>query len=319
MPVPQGQETTVLSDGGVLYLYYELESHTLTFYADTEGREVLRTETVYYGTDLSGFKDFEPSARPYDTFAAWAMESLNNIYSYTQQDEVSINPRLQGKLVEWDTLDLTEDMAVYPVWIHDRLVVNIDLGADDVSLDEAQETTFTVNLDEKIVMRYLAGASRPGFELAGYYTQSGVLWNGGDWKDLPYVTEGWDETAGWGVTPEYCDKTEDGREIIQTYEARKYRYYTVTLTAHWTPVPVSMVYDPGEGSGSVTDPGTYGLGDVVTVSSEIPEAPEHRTFAGWKIGTDDTLYTPGGHFVFHDWSLVQDGRLTLTAQYIDTP
>ena len=319
IPFSPEQEIEELTTEGNVYLYYALENHTLTFYADTEGSEVLWEDTVYYGTSLSSYRDFEPPAREHGTFAAWATESLSNIHYYTEKDEVSLNPILEGKLVDWDSLVLTEDMDVYPVWINDRLQVHIDLGAEDVSLDEEQATSFTVNLDEKIVMRYLAAAARPGYELAGYYTQGGVLWNGEDWKNLLYEQEGWNESAGWDVTPEYCDRDADGWDIIRFNEARKFKYYTVTLTARWTPVPVSIVYDPGEGSGMVTDPVTYGLGDIVTVSMDTPAAPEHKTFIGWKIGTGDMICGPGGSFVLDDWSEVRDNALTLTAQYIDTP
>ena len=322
--VYEGQTIGELRDVDILYLYYELEHHTLTFYSDTEGTDVLKTENVYYGESMSEYKDVAPPERPNDTFAAWATEPVKGIHSYTEQDEETINPKLDGKLVDWDNLTLTEDMAVYPVWIHDRLEVHIDLGAEDAELDPKQATDFVVNLDEKIAMHYLKDATRPGYELAGYYTQGGVLWNGEGWADLDYIEpanpDDWnDETAGWGVTPEYCDKKADGSDLVQINEARKFKYYTVTLTAHWTPIPVSVEYDPGEGDGSITDARTYGLGDTVTIPPEKPVVPENRTFIGWTLGTGDTLYSPGGSFVFDDWSLVQNGKLTLTAQYIDTP
>ena len=168
---------------GDVYLYYALESHALTFYADTEGREVLRTDTVYYGTSLSDYQYYEPPVRPNDTFAAWATESLYGIDAYTEGDGVTINPDLAGRLVDWDSLVLTEDMEVYPVWIHDRIEVYLDPGADDVSMDGAQALAFAVDLDEKLAMRYLIAATRPGYELTGWYTQGGVLWNGEDWRD----------------------------------------------------------------------------------------------------------------------------------------
>jgi hypothetical protein len=75
-PFTQGQTIEGLTFEGDVYLYYELENHALTFYADAEGREVLRTDTVYYGTSLSDYQDFAPPARPNDTFAAWATQSL---------------------------------------------------------------------------------------------------------------------------------------------------------------------------------------------------------------------------------------------------
>ena len=307
-----------------LYLYYALESHTLTFCGDTEGTEIFRTETVYYGTALSGFKNVQPEARPNYTFAAWATEPGIIVDGLYEADEVTPNPVLEGKLVDWETLALTDDMAVYPIWIHDRLKVVIDPGADDAFLDEEQARDFTVDLNEKVAMRNLVNASRPGYELAGWYTQRGVLWNGENWKTLSYVAEGWDETAGWGVTPEYCDKDNNGNDLIRKNRKRKFSYYTVTLTAHWTPKKVLVRYNPGDHplyEHRVPNDMLVTYGSTTELAQALDAEPGYE-FTGWKA-PDGKLYSAGGTFRFDNWN-AQDNpdaavgnTITLTAQYVE--
>ena len=232
--VQAGQTISLGGKASALYLYYELAPFDLTFYGDTEGTVVWKTESVPYGTWLAGFATETPPAREGYTFAGWATEPNIRVNSLLEKDGTTLKPKLQGKMMDWNNTTATADMAVYPIWIRDRLKVVLD--ADGGVLDAAQATTFWVDIDEKVVMRYLKAATREGYTLAGWYTSGGVLWNGSNWNTLGYVADGWTETEGWGVTPEYCDKA-GGEPVYLTDSARKFNYYTVTLTARWSPGP----------------------------------------------------------------------------------
>ena len=322
-PAYAGENLNVGNGVNVLYLYYALEDNPLTFYSDTEGAKVLKTASVRYGTAPAAYEDAEPEDRENYTFAGWATEPGIVVDSYLKKDEVKLNDALQGKLVNW-TAQMKEAKSVYPIWIRDRLAVVLKEDVGDTSesnlyLDAKQSKSFTVNLNEKLGMRYLKSAGRDGYKLDGWYTQGGVLWNGAGWETLEYAEDPTKETEGWGVTPEYCDKLENGLDYIQTNEKRKFNYYTVTLTAHWSPVPVGLQYDLNGGTGPIADSGSYKLGDTVTVADAVPTSPSGQTFIGWKLGNGTTLYNSGGQFVFDNWSVVANGTIKLTAQYMDTP
>ena len=303
---------------------YKSDAHDLTFYEDTEGTVAWKKISLAEGSSLEQYADYgsaEPNILKKDgsTLAGWATEPGIVVHSYYDQDG-QLNPKLEGKLVDWDS-SISEDMNVYPIWIADRIYVKILPDAKDVVIDEAQSLEFTANIDEKIAMRYLVYAAREGYTLDGWYTQSGVLWNGENWKSLEYVSEGWDETAGWGVTPEYCDKDEKGDPIISYNDDRKFVYRTITLTARWSPKTVTVKYELGthhaEGQ-TAPENGQVTLGNSITLA-QAPSAHSDYIFTGWKA-PDGKLYSAGGSFLFDDWKAQgeldeENPTITMTAQY----
>lgn len=236
---------------------------------------------------------------------------------------------------------VTGPMSFYPVFVKDRLEIHLDLGAyDEVAagkeypwyisrgyesgatnavMDPRQNRQFTVNIDEKIRMLYVddegnidsdAGmirATRPGYDLAGWYTGNGVLWNGENWQNAT-TPESW-----VAMTPEYTDNSTPVK-----HPERPYNYHTVTLTAKWTPKTVIVEYDLAGGTQSATtgDRETA-LGSTLTLDG-APTKGQYK-FVGWKIGTSDTLHSAGETFTFNDWSLVTDGVINVTAQYAYDP
>ncbi len=305
--------------------------HSLTFYKDTEGKEVWQKKLLNDGTSLKKYAEYGLKApdileKEGYTFAGWATEPGIVVNSYCDKNG-DLDPKLEGKLVDWNA-EMSEDMDVYPIWIRDRLNVVIvpggdDPDGDDVNIDDAQSRNFTVNIDEKIVMRYLAKATREGYELDGWYTKEGVLWNGENWKTLKYVSEGWTETEGWGVTPEYCDKNENGDPVVRTNAERKFNYYTVTLTASWIPAKVTVRYDLGDHAASgaaVPDSSALTLGNTATLAA-APDTANEYIFTGWKA-PDGKQYSAGGTFLFDDWTAQVDPdadppSITMTAQYTE--
>ncbi len=242
---------------------------------------------------------------------------------------------------------VTGPMSFYPVFVKDRLEIHLDLGAyDEVAadkeypwyisrgyesgatnavMDSRQNRQFTVNIDEKIRMLYVddegnidsdAGmirATRPGYDLAGWYTSKGVLWNGENWQNA--TTPG-----SWvAMTPEYTDNSTPVK-----HPDRPYNYHTVTLTAKWTPKTVSVKYDLGDHPATGQTPpadGSTALGSALTLP-DAPSAADQYKFVGWKIGTSDTLRSPNESFTFNDWSLVTGSEtpvINVTAQYAYDP
>ena len=320
----EGESTETGSTDSYIQILNTYGKHSLTFYKDTEGTEVWQKHMLNDGTSLDGYSEYgteEPNTLEKEgyTFAGWASEPNIVVDSYRDKNG-ELDPKLEGKLFDWDT-NISEDMNAYPIWIRDRLKVVIDPDADGVDIDEAQSLEFTTNIDEKIVMRYLAKAARDGYELDGWYTSGGVLWNGENWKTLDYVTDGWTETAGWGMTPEYCDKNEAGDPVIHTDADRRFNYYTVTLTAHWIPKEVALMYDTGDHAASgaaVPDSSTLTLGSMEELAA-APDASSEYLFTGWKA-PDGKLYSAGGTFLFDDWAAQVDPdsdppSITMTAQY----
>ena len=123
--------------------------------------------------------------------------------------------------------------------------------------------------------------TREGYKLDGWYTSGGAKW---------------DEQGSWGVTPEYCDKGADAKPIYLSNAKRKFNYYTVTLTAHWTPDEPAQTDEPDGNKYTITFDSLGGTfadldGSPSTTSLELesgavvtaPAAPvkEHYDFAGW--------------------------------------
>ena len=326
-PTAEGR-SVALEKHDKLYVYYARNVRRLTFYSDSEGNEVLKSESVLYGAPLAPYEATRPEARENHTFAAWSPDANIRVNALRDKDG---NLTEGVTLADWSQTMPDEDLKLYPIWIHDRLEIHLDLGAYDAlnneawyssdgadpntpaEMDASQSRDFTVNLNERVAMKQLAAATRPGYALAGWYTQDGVLWNGEGWEDLPYA-DGFDETAGWGVTPTYCDKDVTGKAVIGTNAARAFNYYTVTLTARWTPVNVTLTY-AGEGEPMPPDAVTR-LGDTVIIGA-APAAPG-KVFVGWQ-DANGTLHSPGEEFVFEDWTLQSGGVITLRSTFRNAP
>ena len=312
---------------GKLYVYYARNAYTLTFYSDSEGKTALQSETVSYGAPLAQYESVKPADMENYTFAAWSPDKNIQVSAFRDKQGNLTNG---VTVIDW-TGEMTDDdtkvyrmetmpdknVNAYPIWIHDRLVVHLDLGAYDslnheewyssegldantpATMSSEQARQFTVDLNEQVRMGNLVEATREGYQLIGWYTQNGTPWNG-----------------EWGVTPWYCDEDENGDDLIAFEDNRKYNYYTVTLTARWAPIKVALAY-AGDGEPLPQDDGLYGLGDTIVIGA-APVAPAGKIFSGWR-DAKGTLHSPGEHFVFEDWTLQSGGVITLTSAFINAP
>ncbi|MBR2594018.1 MAG: InlB B-repeat-containing protein, partial [Firmicutes bacterium] len=290
---------------------------SITFYEDMDGNRTTGAEqTAEVGDPLSTItKPADPSKDGF-YFAGWTTEKAEDTktgYDYKQampDDESCI-------LADFENGTVTGETKFYPMFIKDRLNVILVPGGDSatpvtmgIGADgKTQSTDFTVNIDEPIQMTGLISTTRDGYELEGWYTANGMEWN----PDGTDVSSTW-----WDMTPEYADNSTPVK-----HPDKPYNYYTVTLTAKWTPKAVTVKYDLGaHPADSATAPadGSTALGSKLPIPA-APAAEDEYKFIGWQ-DKNDTLYTytPEENYTFNDWTLVgSDGNLTLTAQYIDNP
>ena len=311
-----GENVPLSGDNQDLYLYYARQTFELVFYSDSDGKTVAKTYRVAYGAALSGYAGETLPERQDYTFAGWA--SAPNQTSYANKNGV-----VNETVIDWGAETMpAETKHVYPVWVHDRLNIRLDLGGLDAennnewynpdaydastpaSMDAEQVRDFDVDLGELIRMGAMNAATRVGYTLEGWYTQDGVKWN-----------------AEWGLDPEYCTKDANGEYDKYKNDTRRYSVYAVILTARWKPIEIGVVYDTNGGSGTVTDGASYKLGDTLTIA-DAPTPPDGKTFVGWK-DNNSVLHTPGENLLFTDWSIVGSvsgaDAILLTADYIDTP
>ena len=267
----KGCKTWDIADDTTLYAQWT-KAVTVSFFNDVKGSEVLEKTPVTAGTKLSEITlPADPSKEGY-YFAGWTDVK-------TDQDDYTWEQATPGNdqyiLTDFDDTPVDSDIAFYPVFVRDTLNVILDLGAADADMDSSQAQSFYVDIDEKIQMTYMIAATRPGYDLSGWYTKGGVLWNGSDWENAT------SEDDWWPMTPEYTDGS--GYTSTGT-EKEPWNTYTVTLTAHWTPKTAAVTYDLGDhAAAGQTAPadGTATLGGEVTLAS-APNAETDYVFVGWR-------------------------------------
>lgn len=292
---------------------YVHQLNNLVFYSDIAGTRVQEKATLREGTDLAEYIGRRVYRADYN-FIGWTTEpKTDGEYSYknTLPDDDQKTPEDKEaypyvELFEFENATMPkEGLKLYPVLVRDRLRVILDPnGGTMVEGDDGQPqaTEFTVDINEKLRMQGMNTAAKYGYELDGWYTQSGVKWN-----------------ENWGVTSEYCTKDPEGNPVRTEEEGKNYYYYTVELTAAWTPLEVEVVYNDGKQDSTDTSAGMARLGSTITLA-DAPTPEDGYLFTGWKYSAGD-LHSAGEEFIFDDskWGLVEEGKLKFTAQYEEKP
>ena len=105
------------------------------------------------------------------------------------------------------------------------------------------------------------------------------------------------EFAGWFVNDETTLRQPGDKVTVNA---------NVTLTAQWKNVKYTVTIDPNNGEATSTEQVEYN--SIFELPVAPTTAPEHKQFAGWKVGIDETLRQPG-------YELTVTGNVTVTAQW----
>lgn len=254
---------------------------TVVFYADSMGNTIHEKALVKPGSLLSRSVPEAPEVPEGTTFAGWSYEP--DRHQYMKKTGV-----LHSYVADPYETTVTEDLALYPLFVNDRLNVILVPGDGTANLKDSagieQSLDFIVNMNEKLRMEAMNAAVRDGYELDGWYTQGGVKWD-----------------PSYGVSSEYCDRDEEGKPILLTNQERRFNYYTVTLTARWQPRSVRVAYTvSGHGQGTAPADGSVLTEQTLTLPGSV-DAEGGWRFAGWqdRLGT---MHAPGETLGYAEWA-----------------
>ena len=246
---------------------FKVESGTvrLVFYEDMAGTKIGKDLYVDAGSSLAEYADTKPSEDPEDySFAGWTFEpKTEGDYSYKETiGEDSI-------LFDFDDNMPAQTLRLYPVFIKDRLRVVLDLGDGGSEVTpakfgprpdgEEQSKVFYAEINEKLQMEALDTATRPGYKLAGWYTNGGIRC-----------------TKDWAITPKYCEVDEKGEPVIGRKD--NFDYYTLRLTAKWAPLSITVKYVADGKATEIKNAAEIG-GKLVL--AEAPEVTDDMVFDYW--------------------------------------
>ena len=238
----EGEKITIPEGKAALYIYYARQAYKLTFYSDITGTEEKVSYEVPYGSSLGKYAA-ETASQDGCTFAGWSE-------TYRRGGEYTYEYAMPGSkyycVADLPSLTMPAgDKGLYPVFVPYRVLVLLDVGAVDLYANEtnmngwknpvvytdtsapalmkaSQWRAFYVDAGELIRMDSgMNSISRAGYSKEGWFTQDGVQW-----------------MAGWETGPEYCDKDASGKAVLKEHDSKAFMYYTMTLTARWTPVPI---------------------------------------------------------------------------------
>ena len=271
-----------------LYVYNERLSHNVEFYNRDGSKNDTYSSARLYESSLVGCAGYKLDDTATERFVGWA----------TNPGETSID-----KAVDFSKMTVPDyTLVFYPIYATDQVNVKLKLAETDAYADEVtlsdQKTDFWTNVNTTIDMTHMNQATRPGYELDGWYTQDGVKWD-----------------ESFQLDPTYCEKGSDGQpKLNEPDTGYSSAYYTITLTARWHPVAQAQVTYTGDGADGITD------SDIYTLNGDVKVSPTHptngnKTFIGWR-DLNGNMHQPGDTFTFNSKVLLNsDGKLELAAVY----
>ncbi len=293
-------------EGEALYIYYTRDQFDVTVYKDALGTKVLKTEKAYYQQSLASFLSANSITAPSLTdhyFAGWAIQPPQGKggteYVYKEiKGGTDGDLELTAKRVDPLTVQISSDLPVYPMFIRNRINVTLKDGTEGNSLLTAlgQGTNFNTDPDERIRMDLMNSIKLEGYNLIGWPTGKGVLWD-----------------EDWGTVKENADTSE-----TQFNSAKEFYYYSLTLTALWkkgsgTPYTPytngshTVHFDLNGGVATKTDLSTNTDLDVTVASpTDIPPM----------VTLPKNIYKEG--YVFQGWYMVNGDMNLLIADSDDT-
>ena len=254
---------------------------------------IWRTEKIESGTSPAGFASAVPDDRDGYTFVSWSLDAGQTDYAdengrVTATNVVEFTD--EAMTVGGETIIAENELTVYPVWVRDRVQVILVPGEDaDMGIGhdgKPQRELFFLEIGEPIYMSGMNAATRPGYALTGWYTGDSIQW-----------------TDNMAAEPDYCDKA-DGEILIRTDSDRRFKYYTLTLTAGWD-TGYSVTVTNGEGSG------VYLYEGLVMVAAKIPKG---TVFTGW-TGTEEITLVDGSAETKYIAFYMPKHDVSLTAEF----
>ena len=310
-----GETVTFPAGTKDLYIYYTRRSFTLSFCSDIEGENVQSSRQVLYGASLAPYAGEKTSMEGY-TFDGWSeTPKTDGPYRWKAADPDS------KKYVVADLASMTmpaSDKTFYPILVGHRVVVHLDPGAVDAYADEtnmngwenpvkyrdadtkaylaaSQYRSFITDEGEKVRMNEgMDSVTRDGYVLQGWYTSDGIRWE-----------------AEMGTSFSYSDRDRYGNAVLAEHESSLYSFYTMTLTARWSPKEITVSYDEAAPDGHTA------LGEILTLPASA-DSPEGKRLSGW-MDRKEIVHAPGEDFLFEDWELTEKEVLAFTPVYEDIP
>lgn len=277
-PDSSGNYATGISYNSTLDIYFDRKKNTLEFFPDPDTGAAPIDYSVPYGKSLEEYADQYPGEKPGHYFAGWYTDSARTVpfdFSRTMPDA---------------------GVAVYGYWRMERVRIIFVPGADNVYIDPGQAMSFRVDYNETVSGSMLEAATRPGYVLAGWYSDPEFNNKYTFGSPVNTNTTGVDKTyqtaARWAATREnYGDNAEKYENVRGV----------LVLYAKWTQDTeqsgVNIVYDAGaaalyDGMGYVSttvpvDPRLYPDGSVVTVGVAPSNYSPLYVFDYWEIVDSD--------------------------------
>ena len=268
-----------------LYIRFNLNDYTLTFYTNNGSNQVI-DYTVPYSKSLSEYAGQNEGQRNGYYFLGWyADPSCTEPFDFTQ------------------TMP-DNNVAVYGKWRKERFRIVIEPGANNVYIG-SQATRFRLDYDETIDGGLLEAATRAGYILDGWYTDpdftNRFLFSNPVNASTPGVDMTYQTSPAWAAArAAYGDDDEEHENVRGILH----------LYAKWIPdtdsTGINVVYDAGDAAlydslGSLLttvpiDTHMYGFDGTATGRESPSNYNDLYTFKYWEAtkedGTKVTIY-PG--------------------------
>ena len=271
--VSAGENIALDNADGKLYLYFARDAFDLTFYADVDGKKVLKTEKILYGASLSDYAGFALDDTELATFAGWSLEKGVTVYNDGEGN--------LAKEIDWNGLTMSaEPPDAYPISKErcDRDADgNVVVGYDEPYRNHIYTLTLTAKwkIDISATVEYdLNGGSGTVADNTAYPFNAYVTAS----ETAPTPPEsrifvGWLDSAGTLHNP--GDSFPFSDMALRTVKDGK---NVIVLTAQYV-VPKGVMITFDTDGGTAIAPVTADAGEEV--SAPANPVKTGYTFAGW--------------------------------------
>lgn len=278
----------------VVYLFYERNSASLTFWDDTadSSPDIFDQVDVVYGDEFDeALPETNPTKPGYD-FSGWVDGDGNAITADTPTDGYTSNGSVS--------------LDIYPAWTARQYFITYVPGQGATFDVSSLDTSYKINSNV----------------VGGYIVESPVTYNE-KMGDMPTASKPGYEFLGWMLTEGPCVDTYVTEDTVVTVDnvvvlnENNTMETTRPLYAQYEPYWFNLTLDPG--AGHIADGGPSQV--QVTYGQPIPELPEAERegyiFVGWVLDTEDAA---GTRIESGDvWTYLTTNHATVTATAVYVP